>query len=358
MPMLPSSTNILDISLDELTARFSAWGEPPYRAKQVYDWIYRKNAASYAAMTSLSKGLRDKLSAELPFPVFDEEARRVSKDGTVKFLWSLADGQPAAPARQRGERIESVLIPMREHNTLCISSQSGCKFACRFCASGLGGWRRNLSCGEIIGQVLNARRLAKKPVTHIVFMGIGEPFDNYENVLRAVRVLNAKDGFNIAARRITLSTCGIVPGIKRLAGEGLQIELSVSLHASNDGLRNELMPVNRKYPLRELIAACRSYAKETNRQVTFEYILIKDVTVTRQGVLELGRLLSGWLCKLNLIVYNPVAEFPYAAPSRDAIFEFKKKLEAQGVIVTFRTPKGQDIEAACGQLRNALKGRP
>jgi 23S rRNA (adenine2503-C2)-methyltransferase len=338
------SASVLDLSLDELTARFDTWNEPAYRAKQVYDWVYHKNAVSCAAMTTLSKGLRDKLSADLPFPVLKEETRRVSTDGTTKFLWSLEDGQ----------RVESVLIPMEEHQTLCISSQAGCKFACRFCASGLGGWQRNLTCGEIVGQVLQARRATKMPVTHIVFMGIGEPFDNYENVMKAVRILNAKAGLNIAARRITISTCGLVAGIKRLAGEGLQIELSVSLHASNDEVRNKLMPVNRKNPLKELLAVCRSYAQATGRQVTFEYILIKDLTMNQTAVQELGRLMSGWLCKVNLIAYNPVPEFPYLAPSRNEVYAFKKMLEARGVHTTFRTPKGRDIEAACGQLRNSL----
>jgi 23S rRNA (adenine2503-C2)-methyltransferase len=185
-------------------------------------------------------------------------------------------------------------------------------------------------------------------------MGIGEPLDNYDNVLRAVRLLNAKAGLNIAARRITISTCGIVAGIKRLAGEGLQIELSVSLHASNDEVRNKLMPVNRKDPLKELLATCRSYAKVTGRQVTFEYLLIKDLTLTEKAAQELGRLLSGWLCKINLMAYNPVPEFPYQAPSRNEVYDFKNMLEARGVHVTLRTPKGRDIEAACGQLRNSL----
>ncbi len=186
---------------------------------------------------------------------------------------------------------------------------------------------------------------------------MGEPFDNYENVMRAVRLLNAKEGLNIAARRITISTSGIIPGITRLTKEGLQIELSVSLHASNDKVRGELMPVNRKYSLKDLMLACRSYAKASNRQVTFEYILIKDVTCTPKAVDELARLLSGWLCKINLIAYNPIAEFPYKTPSREEMSNFQKALEARGIIVTFRTPKGRDIEAACGQLRNALASK-
>ena len=335
-------TNILSLSLNELTERLSVFGESAYRAKQIFDWLYAKKVSDVRSMTSLSKGLRDKLSDGLPFPVLKQEKHQASQDGTVKFLWSLHDG----------ERIETVLIPMEDHNTLCISSQAGCKFGCGFCASGIGGWKRNLDCGEIVGQVLNAARaMAPKSITHIVFMGVGEPFDNYDNVMKAARIMNAKEGLNIAARRITLSTCGVVPGIKRLETEGLQLELSVSLHASNDKVRNQLMPVNRKYPLKELLDACRHYAKETNRQVTFEYVLIKDLTCTEDTADELKGLLRGWLCKLNLIACNPVEEFSYQPPTRTEIEKFLSMLERRGIHATFRTPRGRDIAAACGQLR-------
>lgn len=342
--MSQSSTDILSLSLSELTERLAACGEPAYRAKQIFDWLYIKKIADFEAMTSLSRDFRGKLAQSFSFPVLTESQRQTSQDGTAKFLWSLHDGQ----------RVETVFIPMEDHNTLCISSQAGCKFGCGFCASGLGGWKRNLGCGEIIGQVLGAARaMAPKPITHIVFMGVGEPFDNYENVMKAVRLLNAKDGLNIAARRITISTCGVVPGIKRLETEGLQLELSVSLHASNDAVRDQLMPVNRKYPLKELMSACRHYAGETSRQVTFEYILIKDLTCNEKAADELKGLLRGWICKINLIACNPVKELPYEPPARGEIMKFLSMLEARGVHATFRTPRGRDIAAACGQLRHS-----
>ncbi|NTV29985.1 MAG: 23S rRNA (adenine(2503)-C(2))-methyltransferase RlmN [Candidatus Omnitrophica bacterium] len=336
------SADILSLSRDEFSARLAAIGEKSYRAVQIIEWIYERQACSFEEMSSLPRSLRDRLAAEVPFPQLTERGRKVSSDGTVKFLFELADGQ----------MIETVFIPTEKRSALCISSQAGCKFGCGFCASGLGGWKRNLSAGEIVAQVLRARRaVAPEKVTHIVFMGVGEPFDNYDNVLKAARLLNAADGGNIAARRITISTCGLVPGIKRLAEEGLQIELSVSLHAPNDRLRSQLMPVNKKYPLRELMPACRAYAKETNRQVTFEYILIKDLTCTPAAAAELAALMRGWLSKVNLIPYNPVAEFPYATPAREAVFAFRQELERWGVICTLRSPRGRDVGAACGQLR-------
>lgn len=341
----PSAGDICSLPLVELTARLEKLGEPAYRAGQIFTWIYKKNKFSWEEMSSLPKLLRQKLSVELPFPVLIEKDVRISSDGTRKFLFELFDGQ----------LIETVFIPTKKRATLCISSQAGCKFGCTFCASGIGGWKRNLTTGEILAQVIWAMRACRDTadVTHIVFMGVGEPFDNYENVMTAVRLLNAPEAFQIAARRITISTCGVVPGIRRLAGEDLQIELSVSLHASNDEMRSDLMPVNRKYRLNELMNACRSYARDTNRQVTFEYILIKDLTCTLKAADELCRLLKGWLCKINLIVYNPVGEFSHQQPSKKEIESFKASLEKRGIIVTFRTARGEDIAAACGQLRNA-----
>ncbi len=338
--------DVCSLARAELESRIKACGEPAYRAGQVFDWIYKKLAFSWDEMSSLPKALREKLALEIPFPVLTEKDVRVSEDGTRKFLFGLFDGQ----------LIETVFIPTKKRATLCISSQAGCKYGCRFCASGIGGFKRNLSTGEIIAQVLWAMKKCgdEGEVTHIVFMGVGEPFDNYDNVMQAVRLLNAPEAFQIAARRITISTCGIVDGIRRMAGEGLQIELSVSLHASNDAQRQELMPVNRKYPLADLMAACRAYAQKTNRQVTFEYILIKDVTCTDLAARELQHLLKGWLCKINLIAYNPVGEFSYQTPSRDEISRFKDTLEKKGLITTWRTPRGKDIAAACGQLRNSL----
>ncbi|MEI8011395.1 MAG: 23S rRNA (adenine(2503)-C(2))-methyltransferase RlmN [Candidatus Omnitrophota bacterium] len=342
------AADICGLTLVELEGIIKSQGEPAYRAAQVFDWIYKKHAFSWEEMSSLPKILRDKLAAVIPFPVIREKDRRVSADGAKKFLFEMEDGQ----------LVESVFIPTEKRAALCISSQAGCKFGCGFCASGLGGWKRHLSTGEIMAQVLWAVRACagQGELTHIVFMGVGEPFDNYDNVLKAVRLLNAEEGMKIAARRITISTCGVVPGIKRLSNEGLQVELSVSLHASSDALRSRLMPVNRKYPLPELMKACRAYARDTNRQVTFEYILIKDTTCTDHCADELAGLLRGWLSKVNLIAYNPVGEFPYQAPSKEKIMHFKHALERRGIVTTFRTPRGRDIAAACGQLRRARKG--
>jgi 23S rRNA (adenine2503-C2)-methyltransferase len=338
------ASDVCSLTLAELTVQLKTLGEPAYRAAQVFDWIYKKHKFSWEEMTSLPKSLREKLSAQIPFPILIQKDVRDSKDGTRKFLFQLFDGQ----------LIETVFIPTKKRATLCISSQAGCKFGCSFCASGIGGWKRNLTTGEILGQVIWAMRVCQEAdVTHIVFMGVGEPFDNYENVMRAIRLLNAPEAFQIAARRITISTCGVVPGIKRMATEDLQIELSVSLHAADDDTRSEIMPVNRKYRLNELMNTCRAYAKDTNRQVTFEYILIKDLTCTQKAADELGRLLRGWLCKINLIAYNPVTEFAYQTPCEDEIKRFKESLEKRGIIVTFRMPRGEDIAAACGQLRNA-----
>lgn len=342
--MTPS--DILSLTQEELAAFLVTLGEKPFRATQIFEWIYKKGALSYEAMSSLSKDLRQKLNEHLPFPVLKELQRYVSSDGTTKFLWGLRDD----------EMIETVFIPTEKRTTLCISSQAGCKFGCHFCASGIGGWRRDLAAGEIVGQVLRVRAaMAPSGLTHIVFMGVGEPFDNYDNVMKAVRLLNRSEGVNIAARRITLSTCGVVAGIERFAKEGLQVELSVSLHAPDDEMRSLLMPVNKKYPLKSLMAACRHYAQKTNRQVTFEYILIKDLTSTAKAARTLAGLMKGWLSKVNLIPYNPVKEFTYEPPSREEAFRFKADLEAQGVVCTMRTPRGRDVSAACGQLRHAAK---
>ncbi|MBF0486364.1 MAG: 23S rRNA (adenine(2503)-C(2))-methyltransferase RlmN [Candidatus Omnitrophica bacterium] len=342
---MSSTTDILSLSKDTLIARLAVLGEKSYRATQILDSIFKKYATSYNDITTLSKELREQLSSTVPFPILKETDRRTSKDGTIKFLFTLSDG----------EMIETVFIPTEKRATLCISSQAGCKFGCAFCASGLLGWKRNLTVGEILGQVLYAQHETKGAVSHIVFMGTGEPFDNYDNVLAAAKMLNAPEGFHIAARHITISTCGVVPGIERFAGEGMQIELSVSLHASNDTIRSQLMPVNKKYPLKVLISACRAYAQKTNRQVTLEYILIRDLTCTPMAAKELARLMKGWLSKVNLIPYNVVKELPYLTPSREDIAGFKMMLERSGVICTLRAPRGTDIAAACGQLRHSLR---
>lgn len=338
-----SMMDILSCSLVDLSLFLKEQQEPSFRAQQIFDWIYHKKILSYASMSSLSKNLRHILEEKRPFPILLELKRDVSKDGTTKFLWKLSDGQT----------IETVYIPTQKRRTLCISSQAGCKFGCRFCASGLGGWKRNLTTGEIIAQVLRVCDMIKpEQITHLVFMGVGEPFDNYDQVLKAVRTLNAPEGLGIAARRITISTCGIIDGIHRFAQENIQVELSVSLHAPFDDVRSQLMPVNQRYKLKDLIQACKQYAQKTNRQVTFEYILIKNMTSTPKAAEALALLMKGWLSKINLIPCNAIKEFSYQPPSRVEIVQFKQILEKKGIVVTLRTPRGEDVSAACGQLRH------
>jgi 23S rRNA (adenine2503-C2)-methyltransferase len=250
-----------------------------------------------------------------------------------------------------GNTAEAVSIPSDERVTGCVSSQVGCKFACAFCASGALGFKRNLTVGEILDEVAFLRFQSKAgDLTHIVFMGMGEPMDNYDNVLAAIRIINAKEAFHIGARRITISTSGVIPGIARLAREGLQVELSVSLHAAQDALRSKLMPVNKKYPLKDLIAACRAYITETNRQVTFEYTLIDGVNASIADAQALGKLLAGMNCKVNLIPINAVSA-GFTSPGKLAILFFQDQIKKCGIPVTIRRSRGQDISAACGQLR-------
>lgn len=337
--------DIRDQSFEELIAYMKSLGEAPFRASQIFEWIYQKQVQDFDRMTNLSKTLQTRLKKEFTFSNQAVLKRDISSDGTIKVLFELYDR----------EKVETVLIPTSKRATVCISTQAGCKFGCRFCASGIGGWKRNLDCAEILDQILYMKKIAKgKPLSHIVFMGVGEPLDNYDNLIKAVRTINSSKGINIAARRITISTCGIIPKIEKLAGEGMQIELAVSLHGSSDDSRNVLMPVNKKYPLKELIEACRRYHKATKRQITFEYIMIKDVTCTDEAARQLGRLLKGLECKINLIPYNPVDEFEHEPPSRNKMFIFKSHLAQYGIRSTIRTPRGSDVSAACGQLRHSV----
>ncbi|MBF0531608.1 MAG: 23S rRNA (adenine(2503)-C(2))-methyltransferase RlmN [Candidatus Omnitrophica bacterium] len=334
--------NILDLNYIELSGWLSDQGETAFRPGQIWDWIYRKSVRDFSGMTDLPAKLRQNLSAYfiLGRPIAAQKFH--SSDGTVKFLFAWPDG----------ESVETALIPAGKRSTVCVSNQAGCKFGCQFCASGQPGFRRDLTAGEIIAQVLEANgTLPDRPVSHIVFMGMGEPLDNYDQVIKAARILNDRRGMNIAARRITISTCGIVPGIMRLADEGLQFELAVSLHASDDGLRDQLMPVNRRYPLNALLTACRAYCQKTNRQITFEYLLIKDLTCTSLAARQLARLFQGIIAKMNLIAYNPVVGFSYQTPEAAEVRMFQQELKRRGVHATLRASRGRDMPAACGQLR-------
>jgi len=335
--------DIRDYSFEELAAYLQSIGEPAFRATQIFEWIYQRGIFNFDKMSNLSIELRGQLNKKFTFTQPLVVQKGVSTDGTTKILFELHDK----------EKIETVLIPTPTRATVCVSTQAGCKFGCRFCASGIGGWKRNLTSSEILNQILYMKALAgKKPLSHIVFMGVGEPLDNYDHLIKALRIINSSKGIKIAARRITVSTVGLIPKIKKLAKEGMQIELAVSLHGSNDRSRDCLMPVNKKYPLNDLIAACREYNLATKRQITFEYILIKDITCTDQAASELGRLLKGLICKINLIPYNPVTEFDHEPPSRNKMFGFKNRLGEFGIPATIRRPRGADVSAACGQLRH------
>jgi 23S rRNA (adenine2503-C2)-methyltransferase len=333
--------DIKQLSPEELKGVLVSWKEPAFRAGQIFSWIYHKGASEFDQMSNLPAGLRQRLSEN--FVIFNLEisAAQESKDGTKKFLFKLQDDQ----------FIEAVAIPSEKRLTGCISCQAGCKFACAFCASGFLGFKRNLSCSEILDQVLYLKNSSSRPLTHIVFMGTGEPLDNYDNVLKAIRIINSDYAFKIGARRITISTCGLIPGIKKLADEGLQVELSVSLHGCDDQTRDRLMPVNKKYPLNELFAQLREYVKKTNRQVTFEYILAKGINSDLPSARKLSKIVEGLNCKVNLIPVNPQKELGLEPPSKPDILFFRDALVKSKVAVTLRKPRGRDIEAACGQLR-------
>lgn len=335
-------TDIRNYTVGELGDLFKNWRIDIYRAKQIFSWLYKEKVLSFDKMSNLSCDLREWLRKYFSIKELKLAKEQISLDGTKKFLFQLEDSN----------FIESVLIPSKDRITACLSTQVGCKYRCNFCASGLYGFKRNLETSEIVAQVLEInRRLKDRKVTHIVFMGTGEPLDNYESLLAAIRIINSKEGLNIGARRITISTSGVIPAIEKLSKEGLQIELSVSLHASCESVRSKLMPVNKKFPLGELIAASKRYALVTGRQVTFEYALIKDVNCSFDAAEKLIKLLKGWNAKVNLIPYNPISEFSYRAPSRNEALGFKRQLERARITVTVRKPRGEDIQGACGQLR-------
>jgi len=343
---LKQKIDIRNCSFDELVLSLQALGHKPFRAQQIFEWIYQKNAWGFEAMSNLPAQLRERLKEGFDLKPNTIAAKQISKEGTTKFLFDLHDK----------EKIESVLIPTATRTTACISTQAGCKFGCKFCASGIGGWSRNLTCAEIVTQVLHVKEESlqhKRPLTNIVFMGTGEPLDNFDNLFKAIKIINSSKGIGIGARHITISTVGLVPRIKQIADQKLQIELAISLHGYDNESRNLLMPVNRKYPFDDLIDACREHFKQTKRQITFEYILIKDVTCTENAVHSLKKAFKGIVCKMNLIPYNPVSEFDHKTPSREEMAAFKDSLEKAGIHATIRTPRGRDVSAACGQLRHA-----
>ncbi|HMJ89576.1 MAG TPA: 23S rRNA (adenine(2503)-C(2))-methyltransferase RlmN, partial [Candidatus Acidoferrum sp.] len=365
--------DIKSLTRDELSAQFEEWKEPAYRVDQVLDWIYQRRVTSWDAMTNLSKPLREKLRATFDFAPLQLARKQGSRDTTQKFLWRLNDGS----------FVESVLIPANpalygepsDRHTLCVSTQVGCAYGCRFCASGLEGWKRNLRPDEIVDQVLaierwhqevesresnvegqspsGIRRSALDPrlIDNLVIMGMGEPMANYDNLMKALTILNAPWGGGIGARKITISTSGLAPKIRELADDPHQFRLAISLHGATDEVREKIMPINRKYPLKELTAACEYYQEKKGRMLTFEYILIAGVNDGVDQTKPLAQLTKRLHAKVNLIPYNKVEGLPWERPSEEVQESFLAALERLGAKATLRREKGHDIDAACGQLR-------
>jgi 23S rRNA (adenine2503-C2)-methyltransferase len=334
--------DLKEITLKELKRVMMEEGFPAYRAQQIFHWVYQGNIDSFQDMNNLPKKLRQKLDSTFVLTHIKCLKNQKSSDGSEKFLFQLTDG----------EYIETVLIKNENRNTLCISSQVGCRWNCLFCASGKMGFQRNLLIGEMIAQILFVQKITGENIQNIVFMGMGEPFDNFENVLKTIEIINEKQGLNIGARKITVSTCGIIPAIIKFTEFPLQVELSISLHAADENTRTELMPVNKKYPLDKLINACRFYYEKKNRQVTFEYLMLKGINDSAEQANKLCQMISDFDAKVNLIVYNPIATRDDLLPSdKKTINIFQKILKAKDIPVTIRYSKGQDIDAACGQLR-------
>ncbi|MCU6748218.1 MULTISPECIES: 23S rRNA (adenine(2503)-C(2))-methyltransferase RlmN [Lachnospiraceae] len=327
---------------EQLQKEIEMLGEKTFRAKQVYEWIHVKLASSFEEMTNVSKELRKKLDDHYIILPVREVERQVSKlDGTNKFLFELYDGN----------MVESVLMRYKHGNSVCISSQVGCRMGCRFCASTIGGLVRNLSPSEMLGQIYQIQKITKERVSNVVVMGTGEPLDNYDSLLRFIRLLTDEHGLHISQRNVTVSTCGLVPQILRLAQEELQITLALSLHGSTQEKRKKLMPVANKYDLEEVLHACDLYFEKTGRRMTFEYSLVHEVNDTKEDAEELIEILQHRNCHLNLIPVNPIRERKFKRPDSKNTLNFKNKLEKNGINVTIRREMGADIDGACGQLR-------
>lgn len=333
------------MTLDELQADLSAMGQPRFRAKQVYTWMHR-GVTSFDEMTDLPAALRERLAGEytLTYPTV-ARCLRSQKDGTIKYLWRLMDGNC----------VESVLMRYHHGNTVCISCEVGCPMGCAFCASTRGGLVRRLTPSEMLDQVIFTQKDSGLPISNIVLMGIGEPLDNYDTVLRFLHLVNSPEGLNIGMRHISLSTCGLADRIERLAQEDLQLTLSISLHAPDDAVRSEIMPINRKYNIETLLAACRAYFDRTGRRISFEYAMIRDVNDTPQMARLLVRRLRGLPAHVNLIPLNEVAESPLKPSLPETVRQFQNILEENGITATVRRTLGSDINASCGQLRRTYE---
>lgn len=344
---LQEKTDIKSMNLAELKIYMEELGEKSFRAKQVYQWLHEKQVSSFEEMTNLSKALIEKLNQNCFLVSLKKEAVQISKiDGTRKYLFLLADGNV----------IESVLMKYKHGNSVCISSQVGCRMGCRFCASTLDGLVRGLTPSEMIDQIYQIGKDIGERISNVVVMGTGEPMDNFDNLLKFIELLTDENGLHISQRNLTVSTCGIVPKMRELAERKLQITLALSLHASTQEKRLELMPVANKYELHEVIEACRYYFEQTGRRVSFEYSLVAGVNDTEADAEQLAKLIRGMNCHVNLIPVNPIKERSYVQPDRGAVWSFQERLEKKGINVTVRREMGRDIDGACGQLRRKYAG--
>ncbi len=335
--------NIRNYDWNDLKQEMIELGEKPFRAEQIFKWLYQEKAVTFQEMTNLSLDLRKKLEEHYDIRNFQIEHKLVSKDGTKKYLFNLCDDEK--------NLIEAVLMQYHHGFTICISSQIGCKMGCKFCASTGIPFVRNLEAGEIVEQILAVEREEKIRISNIVFMGIGEPFDNFENVMKAIEIINHPKGLNIGARHISISTSGVVPKIYELADRKMQCTLSISLHSSNNQTRTSMMPVNQVYPIEELMKACEYYIQKTNKRISFEYALAKGNNDHHEDAKELVKLLKGKLAHVNLIPINPIEEGNYQKSTNENIIKFRDYLNEHGIVATIRRELGADINAACGQLR-------
>ncbi len=343
---MSGKTDIKSLNLKELTSFVESLGEKGFRAKQLYQWIHEKQVDSFEEMTNISKKLKESLEEQACLTSLKKEAVQISKeDGTRKYLFLLEDGNV----------IESVLMRYHHGNSVCISSQVGCRMGCRFCASTLDGLVRGLTAGEMLDQIYQIGKDIGERISNVVVMGTGEPLDNYDNLLKFIELLTDENGIHLSQRNLTVSTCGIVPRMRQLADEKLAITLALSLHASNQAKRLELMPVANKYDIHEVVDACKYYFKQTGRRITFEYSLVGGVNDTDADAEELSKLIKGINCHVNLIPVNPIKERDFVQSKAQIIEAFKNKLEKNGINVTIRREMGRDIDGACGQLRKRYK---
>ena len=333
--------NIKDYTLEELKEELKNIGKKPFRAEQIFKWIYQEQVKSFDEMTNLSLSLREKLKQEYTLCNYNIIKKQESTDGTKKYLFDVLDGNA----------IETVLMEYHHGKTICVSSQIGCKMGCKFCASTGIAFVRGLTAGEIVEQIIAVEQDIQDRISNIVFMGIGEPLDNYENVIKAIRIINHPKGLNIGARHISVSTSGLVPRIYDLAKENIPCTLSISLHATNNEKRSAMMPVNNVYPIEELIKACKDYISVTNRRISFEYALAKDNNDNLEDAKELIKLLKGMLCHVNLIPINKIENGKFTKSTNENIIKFRDYLNDHGIVATIRRELGSDIDAACGQLR-------